>query len=65
MKKRKRSVLRKARQAILNTADEFQKSGIDCTHRMIFVGGTRPKSVHKTREEQEKRRNREDNKSER
>lgn len=53
MKKRKRSTIRKAQEVILRTADNLQKSGIDCSRRFMFVGGTKPKAVHKARDERQ------------
>ncbi len=53
--KRKRSTIRKHREIILKTADSLEKSGIDCSHRGIFVGGKRPKQVQQLREERKEK----------
>ncbi len=55
-KKRKRSTIRKRQETILRAADNLQKTtGIDFSHRFMFVGGTSPKSVQKARKESETR----------
>jgi hypothetical protein len=54
MSKRKRPSIKKARAIILKTADEFQKAGIDCSHRSVVVGGARPKLVLKEWKDREK-----------
>ena len=56
-KKRKRFTIKKAREAILKTANQFQAVGINCSHRSIVVGGTQPKLVAKVRDEQRKKGN--------
>ena len=53
MSKRKRSTIRKSREAILNTANDLQRAGIDCSRRVIIVGGARPKMVAQARSDQE------------
>lgn len=51
--KRKRSAIKKSKVAILKEADRLQKSGIDVSHRFLVVGGKRPKSVSKEREQRD------------
>lgn len=55
-KTRKKSTIRKRQAVILRAADNLQEStGIDFSHRVMFVGGTKPKSVQKARKEHKER----------
>ena len=50
-------MIRKAHEAILKTANEFQKAGIDTSGRVMVVGGSRPKGITRARMEKEKKAN--------
>jgi hypothetical protein len=53
-KPRKKSTIRKRQAVILRAADNLQEStGIDSSHCVMLVGGTKPKSVQKARKEKE------------
>lgn len=53
-KLRKRSTIRKARNAVLKEADRLQHStGIDFSRRGIFIGGAKPTRVYEERKKRE------------
>lgn len=54
-KKRSKKTIRKRQEAILKVADQLQKSGIDCSRRFIFVGGTQPERVEKLRTKRDRK----------